>query len=109
MPRILSPDSSENSRYADAEIRRGAAGRKLDRLEREPRKLVEPLDVADTQSYRIKFGDRIDRIATHFLGDARLWYLLADLNPHIEDFLKLPVGVELRVPRDGALQGLWIR
>ena len=75
--RRLDPSTQTQSRYQDLEVRRGAAGRLLPRLERAPRVLQTPLNSNNSWSYRVKEGDRIDRLAGAFLGDVRLWWLLA--------------------------------
>lgn len=51
-----------------------------------------------TFEYTVTQGDRIDRLAYKSLGDSRLWWLLADLNPHV-DPLFLKGGDVLRFPR----------
>jgi len=51
--------------------------------------------------YTIKEGDRIDILAERFLGDAELWWVLADYNPQMLFYEDLPANTILRVP--GAL------
>lgn len=48
--------------------------------------------------YRVGAGDRVDTIADDFYGDARLWWIIADANPEILDWLDLQVGNIIRVP-----------
>lgn len=43
-------------------------------------------------------GDRIDVLAFDVLGDSRLWYVIADMNPHV-DPLFLRGGDLIRLPR----------
>lgn len=52
--------------------------------------------------YTVVEGDRIDNIATAYLGDSRLWPLLADLNyANVDDFTQLKAGTQLYVPYMG--------
>lgn len=48
--------------------------------------------------YTVKDGDRIDLLADRFLGDAELWWLIADANPQHMFFDYLPNGMTLRIP-----------
>lgn len=50
-------------------------------------------------SYLVRDGERIDQIAFRFLGMAKLWWMIADANPEIHDWLVLPIGTLLRIPR----------
>jgi phage tail protein X len=50
-------------------------------------------------NYLVRDGDRIDQLAYRFLGMARLWWMIADANPEIHDWLVLPRGTLLRIPR----------
>lgn len=48
--------------------------------------------------YTVKDGDRIDILAQRFLGDAELWWVLADYNPQWLYYDNLPSNTVLRVP-----------
>lgn len=48
--------------------------------------------------YRVVGGDRIDTIAHDFYGNGQLWWMIADANPEIMDWLDLPPGEVIRVP-----------
>lgn len=48
--------------------------------------------------YRVTSADRIDTIAYDFYGNAQLWWLIADANPEITDWLDLEPGEVLRIP-----------
>lgn len=50
------------------------------------------------EEYRVVQGDRIDRLAFRILGDSRLWWVLADMNPTTDPIFLLP-GEVLVVPR----------
>lgn len=48
--------------------------------------------------YTVTQGDRIDVLAYRHLGDSRLWWAIADLNPGV-DPLRLRGGETLWLPR----------
>lgn len=50
-------------------------------------------------NYLVRDGDRIDQLADRFLGSAKLWWMVADVNPEILDWFVLSRGTTLRIPR----------
>ena len=52
---------------------------------------------SDDRYYTILSGDRIDRIAYEYLGDAKLWWVICDVNGILFG-LDLPVGTTIRIP-----------
>nr|PZN17704.1 MAG: hypothetical protein DIU80_24055 [Chloroflexota bacterium] len=48
--------------------------------------------------YQVRDQDRIDDLATRFLGDVSLWWMIADANPEILDPSRLPLGAVIRIP-----------
>ena len=42
--------------------------------------------------------DRLDNIATRFLGDGSLWWRIMDINPEVLDPSKIEPGTQLRIP-----------
>jgi phage tail protein X len=50
-------------------------------------------------NYLVRDGERIDQLAFRFLGVVDLWWMIADANPEIQDWLVLPRGTLLRIPR----------
>lgn len=49
-------------------------------------------------------GDSLDALAYDFLGDVRLWWVIADLNADVlEDTLRIPAGVRLIMPTESFL------
>ena len=54
--------------------------------------------IGRTFEYSCTQGDRIDRLAFDVLGDSEAWYVIADMNPHV-DPLFLRGGDILRLPR----------
>lgn len=43
-------------------------------------------------------GDRLDNLATRFLGDATLWWQLLDINPEIINPGFISPGTQIRIP-----------
>jgi nucleoid-associated protein YgaU len=73
------------------------------------------LDVSEIINYRkytwydIEELDRLDLIAFEYLGDSRLWWVIADLNfDLIKDTQILHPGVKIRLPNAAALEELGI-
>lgn len=54
--------------------------------------------------YSVVVADRIDTIASTFLGNPSLWYLIAQVNPQIINFLNLKPGTVLRIPTIATVQ-----
>lgn len=48
--------------------------------------------------YVWKDGDRIDQLATFFLGNASRWWEIMDLNPEIHSPSEIAPGTAIRVP-----------
>jgi hypothetical protein len=48
--------------------------------------------------YQVSEVDRIDTIASNFLGDPKYWYRIMDINPDIKDPFLIPTGTVIRVP-----------
>lgn len=48
--------------------------------------------------YRVIDQDRVDLIANAFYGRGDLWWIIADANPEILDWMDLPPGLIIRVP-----------
>lgn len=62
--------------------------------------LPEFLDNYPTiETYRIHRGDRIDILAAELLGDSRLWWVLAELNPlELDNPEELVPGRVINIP-----------
>lgn len=59
----------------------------------------EPVAQTFQYSYYItNASDRIDNIASSFLGDPTQWFLIAQVNPEVINFLNLQPGTILRIP-----------
>ena len=57
-----------------------------------------PLASLRYQAYRVVFGDRMDTIAAVALGDAELWWQVAQLNPELLYPNDLVPGSIIRIP-----------
>lgn len=57
-----------------------------------------PVQAFQFSYYTVKDGDRMDILAQRFLGDAELWWVLADYNPQWLFYDDLPANTILRVP-----------
>lgn len=58
-----------------------------------------PTDTAYQVSfYQWSMNDRPDLLAFRNYGDERLWWLIADANPEIIDWLNVAVGTVIRIP-----------
>jgi len=49
--------------------------------------------------YLWKDGDRMDQVAFQFFSFPERWWIIAEVNPKITDFLNIPAGTILRIPR----------
>jgi len=49
--------------------------------------------------YVWKEGDRMDQVASQFFSYPQQWWFIAQANPAIPDFLNIPAGTKLRIPR----------
>ncbi len=48
--------------------------------------------------YTTTDGERLDTLAAEFLGDAAMWWAIADLNPDLHTLEEVPPRTRLRVP-----------
>ena len=73
------------------------------RRELAPRELLDQaawLAADALYSHTVILGDRLDTLAASLLGDSRLWWILADLNPEtVPDTHLLQPGATLLVPK----------
>jgi len=49
--------------------------------------------------HRYQAGERLDSLADRYYKRPELWWLIAEYNPSIRDFLRIPAGTILRIPR----------
>lgn len=59
---------------------------------------VFPNNVSGVFFYTWVEGDRIDVIASKFLGDPNLWWIIMDYNDDIHSPFELVPGATLRIP-----------
>jgi len=98
--RLLAIEHAERlSRYAGlpTALVRGARGERWEVVPRELPDVTAEQEVPGTLEIAIEPGDRIDLVAVNYLGDARRWSEIADLNPGVDVQLLEP-GTILRVP-----------
>lgn len=50
-------------------------------------------------NYQWKQGDRIDALASKFFLFPSRWWIIAEFNPKIDDWLNVPAGTLVRIPR----------
>jgi hypothetical protein len=68
-----------------------------------------PLDDTDT-TYVVesKVAGRLDLIAATFLGDTRLWWMIAQMNNILDPWAEVTEGRVLRMPTPGRAQTLLV-
>lgn len=85
-----------DSRYAGAVITTATGP---DRKTRQEMRVAFPrARVIQYTYYRLVGGDRIDTVAHKFYGKATLWWMIADANPEIIDWLDVEMGTVIRIP-----------
>ena len=95
---------TQPSRYAGLPVL--APGPLNARPEYAPRALVDVAELVRRDlvvEYPVTQGERIDQIAYRALGDSRLWWLIADMNPDVDPLFLQP-GQVLLLPRQEVLQ-----
>jgi hypothetical protein len=104
-------DFLRQSRYREELQGFGLAGARTDaRLELTNRLYFATDAVQSADAFQFHFVrdlERIDRLAFNYLGDSRLWWVIAELNPkEIPDTLKLQVGTYIKIPTLETIQSL---
>lgn len=84
------------SRYASATITTAVGPDEGTRQEMRP--AFPKARVISYTDYRVTGADRVDTIAFNFYGNAQYWWMIADANPEIMDWLNLQPGDVIRVP-----------
>ena len=110
--RIVTVDPAELSRYgAELAGYAKAGGRVESRLELTHRNILDVqryIRAGNFQWYGTEEFDRLDIIAFEYLGDSRLWWVIADFNYDIiSDTLRPPLNVKIRIPKLEAIQELF--
>ena len=82
----------KNSRYAGCILVRDTDGDRLGTRQR-----IDTTARHDDQFHTVVDGDRLDLIAHRYLGDARLWWIIADYNDLFCP-LELETAAVLRIP-----------
>ena len=101
-------DLLEASRYEEELLGYAKAGNRVEeRLECTNRDYLPHTSLEESDEFfnhTIRQHDRIDRLAFNYLGDARLWWVLVDLNPNVlKDALYLPLNQQIRIPTQSFL------
>ena len=71
-------------------------------LERSPVKYYS--SVSDVQ-HVVTYSDTLQSIAQHYYESNFPWFIIADVNPNIEDIFQLPVGDTILIPDLNLLYG----
>lgn len=53
--------------------------------------------------YQVTGADTIDGIASNYYGDPTLWWMIANANPEVQDWLTMTTGRLLRIPVPGSV------
>ena len=84
------------NRYQNIKILKTEEGKRYRKTIEYP-KMVKTVD----DKYIIGMqGDRLDNLAHKYYGDARLWWILARANYLGKGDLSVPIGKQLRIPKD---------
>jgi nucleoid-associated protein YgaU len=59
-----------------------------------------PSYTVDYRYYTVNEIDRIEGIASKFLGNPELWWMIMDVNPEILNPFEIPPGTQLRIPNE---------
>lgn len=54
--------------------------------------------VYQVQYYTWSIHDRVDTVARAFYGSEKLWWLFAQANPQITNWISVPSGTVIRIP-----------
>lgn len=88
-----------NSRYSTATVSR------LPAKNGELRSTIIPASTTAQRirytEYRLQQGDEITSIAYQRLGNAQLWWIIAEANPEIIWWADVPAGRVIRIPHNG--------
>lgn len=72
--------TNANSRYYGAGVEQIALADQV-AVSYLSRRIIPPMSIyAQTQNYSVVLGDRLDNLAARFLGDATLFWMIADAN-----------------------------
>ena len=87
------------SRYSDAKIQNDSSGKRyLSQV------IYPPIAESEDDLYFISVkGDRLDLYAKNFLGDERLYYIIAQANNLGKGTYAVPPGLQIRIPAISSL------
>lgn len=61
-----------------------------------------PMDMPSSLSFyehNYVEGERFDQLASNYYKNPKLWWYIAELNPHIKDINNITPGTVIRIPR----------
>lgn len=92
---------SANSRYANSTVMPSV---NLDGNDAMVIQFTAPTDLVFKYTFhQVTADDRVDMLASRFLGDPTLWWVIANANPEILDWSELTPGYPLRIPGTSGL------
>lgn len=91
----------KNSRYEKSKIVQEEDGERW--LTNPPD--IDPKDFDDNRLHIVEPGENLWNIAYHELGDAKYYWVIAEMNDIINPFEKLEAGEELILPSRDTLHG----
>ena len=103
--RVQPVAADQLSRHVGLRAFNGKTVGRTPRRELPQRGLIARTSDPQADPYEVRVGDRIDRLAGAELGDVRLWWVIADLNPGL-DYLMLVPGTTIYLPSDALLTRL---
>jgi hypothetical protein len=57
-----------------------------------------PTEIAGFFWYEWTAADRLDLLASQYLGDTNMWWKIMDVNPEVINPLNIAPGTQLRIP-----------
>jgi aryl-phospho-beta-D-glucosidase BglC (GH1 family) len=88
---------SSKSRYSASTVTPGSslAGNDIMVIQ-----FTQPIDKTFTFTYhQVKANDYVDLLANVEYGDPTLWWIIANANPEVTDWMNLTVGSLIRIPK----------
>lgn len=85
-----------NNRYINIKTKKNTSGKGVTRSV-----LYPPIPKSLQDIYIITtVGDRMDMLAKTYYGEVNLWWIIAEANAIGKGTLDIPIGTQLRIPKD---------
>jgi len=85
-----------NNRYTNIKTQKSTSGKRVTRSV-----LYPPIPRHAQDIYIITtVGDRMDMLAKTYYGQVNLWWIIAEANAIGKGTLDIPIGTQLRIPKD---------